>query len=316
MPAAIETDRLSRRFADRLAVDEVSLHVPAHSVYGFLGRNGAGKTTTIKLLLGLLRPDSGSAHIHGIDVAKDRLATARKIGSLLEAHGFYPQLSGRENLDLTRRLRGLRASETDRVLELAEMTMHGARRVSDYSQGMRQRLGLARALLGAPSVLILDEPSNGLDPEGIADIRVFLRSLPVRTGATVLLSSHLLGEIEQTATHIGILSQGRLVLQGDLDQLRSGLACEVLIGTDSPERALCIARQHGFELQTAADGLVVRIPSGESPERAAAALNRVLCVAGVHVHALMPRRRSLESLYREAGQGTSQSESLPSLIAA
>lgn len=312
MPAAIETDHISRRFGGHLAVDAVSLHVPERSVYGFLGRNGAGKTTTIKLLLGLLRPDAGSAYIRGIDVAKDRLAAAGKVGTLLEAHGFYPQLSGRENLDLTRRLRGLPASEIDRVLELSEMTAHGRRRVSEYSQGMRQRLGLARALLGAPPVLILDEPTNGLDPEGIADMRVFLRSLPERSGATVLLSSHLLGEIEQTATHIGILSHGRLVLEGALDQLRLGLACEVLIGTDNPERAQGVARQHGFDLQTAADGLVVRVPSGESPDRAAAALNRVLCVAGVCVHALIPRRRSLESLYHEAGQSTAQDQSLRS----
>lgn len=316
MPAAIETVRLSRRFGDRLAVDGVSLHVPERSVYGFLGRNGAGKTTTIKLLLGLLRPDSGRARIDGIDVAHDRLAAARKIGTLLEAHGFYPQLSGRENLDLTRRLRGLPASEIDRVLELSDMTVHSRRRVGEYSQGMRQRLGLARALLGAPPVLILDEPSNGLDPEGIADMRVFLHSLPERTGATVLLSSHLLGEIEQTASHIGILSHGRLVLEGALDQLRSGLACEVMVGTDTPELAQGIARQHGFDLQVGDDGLVARIPNGESPERAAAALNRVLCIAGVHVHALISRRRSLESLYREASQGAVQDESLPTPIAA
>lgn len=316
MPLAIETDRLCRSFAGRPAVDGVSLHVPARSVYGFLGRNGAGKTTTLKLLLGLLQPDSGSAHICGIDVAKDRLASARQIGALLEAHGFYPQLTGRENLDLTRRLRGLPASEINRVLDLAEMALHAGRPVSEYSQGMRQRLGLARALLGAPSVLILDEPTNGLDPEGIADMRVFLRSLPERTGATVLLSSHLLGEIEQTATHIGILSQGRLVLEGTLDQLRSGLACEVLIGTDTPERAQCVAKQHGFDLHATNDGLIARIPSGESPERAAASLNRVLCVAGVCVHALLPRRRSLESLYREAGQSAEHDASLPSPVAA
>ena len=303
MPLAIETDRLSRRFGARLAVDAVSLQVPERSVYGFLGRNGAGKTTTIRLLLGLLRPDSGSARLFGVDVARDRIRAVRQVGSLLEASGLYPNLSGRENLDLSRRLLGLPAAEIDRVLEITGMRAHAGRPVGDYSLGMRQRLGLARALLGAPPLLILDEPTNGLDPEGIAEMRGFLRALPERSGATVLLSSHLLGEIEQTATHIGILSGGRLVRQGRLNDLKSGLASELLIGTDAPEAALSIARQHGFDVQPTADGLLARIAPGESERQAAAALNRVLCVAGIQVHALMPRQRSLEALYRESGDG-------------
>jgi len=161
MPSAIETEGLTRRFGNRVAVDDVTMTVPERSIYGFLGRNGAGKTTTIKLLLGLLRADAGTARIAGIDIATDRLRAARRIGALLEAQGFYPNLSGHENLDLTRRLLGLPASEIDRVLDVAEMTAHGRRRVADYSLGMRQRLGLARAMLGAPPVLVLDEPTNG-----------------------------------------------------------------------------------------------------------------------------------------------------------
>ncbi len=212
MSATIETLDLSRRFKGHLAVDAVSMTVPDKAVYGFLGRNGAGKTTTLKMLLGLIRPGGGSARICGLDVAENRIAAAAKVGALLEAHGFYGNLSGRENLDLTRSLLGLPRREIDRVLEVVEMSEHARRRVSDYSLGMRQRLGLARAMLGAPPVLVLDEPTNGLDPDGIADMRRFLRALPERTGATVLLSSHLLGEIEQTATHVGILSHGRLVL--------------------------------------------------------------------------------------------------------
>jgi ABC-2 type transport system ATP-binding protein len=300
MPLAIETDRLTRRFGNRLAVDAVSLEVPERSVYGFLGRNGAGKTTTLRLLLGLLRADAGSARICGIDVGRDRLAAARNVGALLESHGLYAHLSGRENLDLCRRLRGLPGSEVDRVLEVVELRVHAARPVGSYSQGMRQRLGLARALLGAPPVLILDEPSNGLDPEGMADMRSLLRELPERSGATVLLSSHLLGEIEHSATHIGILSAGRLVRQGRLDTLKAGLGSELRIGTDTPERALRIAREHGFEVRPAADGLLARIATGER-EQQAAALNRLLCMAGIRVHALTPLACSLESLYREAG---------------
>ena len=305
MPAAVETLGLTRRFGARLAVDSVSMTVPERSIYGFLGRNGAGKTTTIKLLLGLLHADGGHARIAGIDVARDRLGAARKVGALLEAQGFYPNLSGRENLDLTRRLLRLAAKEVDRVLEVAEMTAHGGRRVADYSLGMRQRLGLARAMLGAPPVLVLDEPTNGLDPEGIADMRGFLRELPARSGATVLLSSHLLGEIEQTATHVGILSHGRLVLEGALAELKAGQASEVAIETDTPERALRVARDHGFAVEPSDDGVVARFAPREDARQATAALNRVLCMADVRVHALAPRQHTLETLYRNAALAAS-----------
>ena len=301
MSPAIQTLGLTRRFGAHVAVDAVSMTVPERSIYGFLGRNGAGKTTTIKLLLGLLQADAGQARIAGIDVAADRIGAARKVGALLEAQGFYPHLGGRENLDLTRRLLDLPKREIDRVLELTEMTAHGRRRVADYSLGMRQRLGLARAMLGAPPVLILDEPANGLDPEGIADMRGFLRELPERSGATVLLSSHLLGEIEQTATHVGILSHGRLVLEGALDELKAGMATEVAIETDTPERALLLAREHGFDVEQGDDALIARFAAGEDVRNATAALNRVLCIAGgIRIHALAPRRRSLETLYRNA----------------
>ena len=302
MPAAIETHDLTRRFGNRTAVDAVSMTVPERGIYGFLGRNGAGKTTTIKLLLGLLKADAGSARIAGIDIAADRLGAARKIGALLEAQGFYPHLSGCENLDLSRRLLGLPAREIDRVLDVTEMTQHARRRVADYSLGMRQRLGLARAMLGAPPVLILDEPTNGLDPEGIADMRAFLRELPARTGATVLLSSHLLGEIEQVATHIGILSHGRLVLEGALTELKAGLAGEVAIQTDTPERALAIALDHGFDVvRDQHDSVIARFAPREDLRHATAALNRVLCIAGgIRIHAIAPRQRTLETLYRHA----------------
>jgi ABC-2 type transport system ATP-binding protein len=299
MSAAIETRRLTRRFKRHLAVDAVSMTVPQRAVYGFLGRNGAGKTTTLKMLLGLIRPTEGAALVCGVDVARDRLGAARQVGALLEAHGFYGNLSGRENLDLTRTLLGVPATEIDRVLEVVEMTAHAKRRVSDYSLGMRQRLGLARAMLGAPPVLVLDEPTNGLDPDGIADMRRFLRSLPERTGATVLLSSHLLGEIEQTATHVGILSHGRLVLEGALDRLKADLAPEIAFQADDPARAAALAAARGFELAEADDGLVARLKPGEDARTAAAALNRALIEADIAVFSIGPRARSLEGIYRD-----------------
>ena len=299
MAAAIETCDLTRRFKGRLAVDAVSMTVPEKAVYGFLGRNGAGKTTTLKMLLGLIRPSGGSALVAGMEVTRDRIAAARKVGALLEAHGFYGNLSGRENLDLTRTLLGLPKSEIDRVLEVVEMTEHARRRVSDYSLGMRQRLGLARAMLGAPPVLVLDEPTNGLDPDGIADMRRFLRSLPERTGATVLLSSHLLGEIEQTATHVGILNHGRLVLEGELVRLKADLAPEIALQTDDAARATALARARGFEVAATDDGLVARLRPGEDARTASASLNRALVEADIAVFAIGARSRSLEGIYRE-----------------
>jgi ABC-2 type transport system ATP-binding protein len=300
MTAAIETQGLTRRFGNRVAVDRISMTVPERSIYGFLGRNGAGKTTTIKLMLGLLKADAGQVRIAGIDVARDRLGAARKVGALLEAQGFYPHLSGRENLALSCRLLSQPASEIDRVLEVAEMAAHAKRRVSDYSLGMRQRLGLARAMLGAPPVLVLDEPTNGLDPEGIADMRRFLRELPARTGATVLLSSHLLDEIERTATHIGILSQGKLVLEGALADLKAELATEVAVGTDMPERAAAVARTHGFDVAVDTGTVVARLAPNDDARSAAVALNQALCAAGVRVHELAQRQHSLETLYRQS----------------
>ncbi len=301
MALAIETVDLCRRFGERLVVDRIHLQVPERSVYGFLGRNGAGKTTTIKLLLGLLRPDAGRALVCGIDVVQDRRLAARKIGALLDTLGLYGHLSGRENLDLTRRLLGLPRTEIERVLEITEMTRHAARPVSHYSLGMRQRLGLARALLGSPEVLLLDEPGNGLDPEGIGELRVFLKSLPERTGATVLVSSHQLGEIEQTCTHVGILADGRLVCQGRLQELKAGFDSEILIGTPSPAAAEALLRKHGIAVETRGDGLLAHLPAGALGQQMAAMINHSLWQAGIEVHALVPRQPSLESLFRAIG---------------
>lgn len=310
MPAAIETEDLTRCFGRHRAVDAVSMTVPDRAVYGFLGRNGAGKTTTLKMLLGLIRPTSGAARIAGIDVSRDRIGAARKVGALLEAHGFYANLTGRQNLDLTRTLLGLPAAEIDRVLEVVEMTAHAGRRVADYSLGMRQRLGLARAMLGAPPVLILDEPTNGLDPDGIADIRGFLKDLPARTGATVLLSSHLLGEIEQIATHVGIVHEGRLVLEGELARIKADLAPEISLRVDDIARATAVLKPFDLVMATTGEGMTARLRPGDDPDAAVPAMTRALVEAGVAVLAIGARPRSLEGIYREASapDATRQSE--------
>lgn len=298
MSAAIETEGLSRRFGPRLVVDGLSMTVPERAVYGFLGRNGAGKTTTLKMVLGLIRPSAGTARVRGVDVARDRIGAARKVGALLEAHGFYGNLTGRENLALTSTLLGCPVSEIDRVLEVVEMRPDAGRKVAGYSLGMRQRLGLARAMLGAPPVLVLDEPTNGLDPDGIADMRRFLRALPERTGATVLLSSHLLGEIEQTATHVGVVNEGRLVLEGALARLKADLAPEILLRTGDDAKAAALVRRLDLTAFTSDVGLTIALRPGDDVDRAIATLNRALVEAGTAVFAIGPRERSLEDIYR------------------
>jgi len=299
MSAAIETQGLSRRFGPRLAVDGVSMAVPERAVYGFLGRNGAGKTTTLKMVLGLIRPSAGIAHVCGLDVTRDRIGAARKVGALLEAHGFYGNLTGRENLALTATLLGCPAGEIDRVLEVVEMRPDAGRKVAGYSLGMRQRLGLARAMLGAPPVLVLDEPTNGLDPDGIADMRRFLKSLPERTGATVLLSSHLLGEIEQTATHVGVVNDGRLVLEGELSRLKADLAPEVVFRTGDDARATALLRSRDLVPVASEAGLTIALRPGDDADQAIATLTRALVQAGIPVFAIGPRERSLEDIYRQ-----------------
>ncbi len=303
---AIETRDLRRRFGPTVAVDGVSLSVPRGCVYGFMGRNGAGKTTTLKMLLGLVRPDSGTIRIAGRDALADRLGAARCMRALLEAHGFYAHLSGRENLDLTRSLLGLRRTELDRVLDIVGLSPDAGRRVGGYSLGMRQRLGIARALLGSPEVLILDEPTNGLDPDGIADMRDFLRTLPARANATVLLSSHLLGEVEQVADRVGILHQGRLVLQDDLAALRAGQAPQLKLGCDDPLRARPLITDLG--LKSEPDSGLITLAPGADVREAACALNRALVEAGIGVHELSPQARSLEAIYRDV---TTLSPALP-----
>jgi ABC-2 type transport system ATP-binding protein len=297
---AIETQALSRRYGNRTVVDQVSLRVPERSVFGFLGPNGAGKTTTIRMLLGLLRPTSGRAYLCGVDIVGDRRRAASNIGCLLEAHGFYPNLSGRENLDLTRRLRSLGAGEIDRVLDLTDMRAHAHGRVGTYSLGMRQRLGLARAMMGGPPLLILDEPTNGLDPDGIAEMRDFLSELPDRSGATVLVSSHLLSEVEQIATHIGILQAGQLRVQGRLGDLLAAQTRELDLATNDDARARCLALAAGFDLADRAEGVRIRIRPRDDIHDETAMLNRVLIEAGLDVHQLIPRRPSLEALYRQS----------------
>ena len=220
MDYIIATEQLTKKYKNFTSVNNVSIHVRRGSIYGFLGPNGAGKSTTMKMLLGLTAPTKGSFTIDGKHFPNDRLKILREIGSFIEAPSFYANLTGRENLDVIRRILGLRKNTVEDALELVGLSEFGDRLAKKYSLGMKQRLGLAGALLGRPPILILDEPTNGLDPSGIHEIRNLVKSLPDLYDCTILISSHMLSEIELMADDIGILNHGRLLFEGSLDDLR------------------------------------------------------------------------------------------------
>ncbi len=220
MDYMITTEHLTKKYKNFVSVNNVSLHIRKGSIYGFLGPNGAGKSTAMKMLLGLTVPTKGSFSIDGKHFPEDRLEILKEIGSFIESPSFYANLTGRENLDVIRRILGLPKESVEDALELVGLTEFGGRLAKKYSLGMKQRLGLAGALLGRPPVLILDEPTNGLDPSGIHEIRDLVKSLPSLYDCTILISSHMLSEIELMADDIGILNHGRLLFEGSLDELR------------------------------------------------------------------------------------------------
>lgn len=220
MDYIITTKQLTKKYKNFISVNKISMHIKRGSIYGFLGPNGAGKSTTMKMLLGLTAPTSGSFVIDGRHFPDDRLSILKKVGSFIESPSFYANLTGRENLDIICRILGLPGNAVDDALKLVGLTEFGNRLAKKYSLGMKQRLGLAGALLGRPPILILDEPTNGLDPSGIHEIRNLIKSLPGLYDCTVLISSHMLSEIELIADDIGILNHGRMLFEGSLDELR------------------------------------------------------------------------------------------------
>ena len=232
MDYIITTKQLTKKYKSFVAVNSVSLHIRKGSIYGFLGPNGAGKSTTMKMLLGLTAPTKGSFTIDGKRFPNDRISILKEVGSFIESPSFYANLTGKENLDIIRRILRLPKSSVTDALELVGLSEFGGRLAKKYSLGMKQRLGLAGALLGRPPILILDEPTNGLDPSGIHEIRNLIKSLPGLYDCTVLISSHMLSEIELMADDIGILNHGHLLFEGSLDELRQN-ALQSGFGTDN-----------------------------------------------------------------------------------
>jgi len=290
---AIETRELTRRFGSRAAVHSLALNVPQGCIYGFLGPNGAGKTTTIRLLLGLLRPNEGNIFLYGEPFTWERRDLLRDLGALVETPSLYPHLTGRENLDLTRRILGVPRARVEESLELTGLCADAGRVVRTYSLGMRQRLGLALAWLGKPRLLILDEPANGLDPAGTRELRGWLRQLAKEHQVTVFLSSHLLSEVEQIADHIGVINRGQLVFQGEICNLRR---CQppLIVWVDRPREAAHLLNAGGWRVVEDSNHLLL---VHDVSETEAAEVNRALVMRGIHVYELCRQEDTLEDLF-------------------
>jgi ABC-2 type transport system ATP-binding protein len=294
----IETHGLTKRYRDRTAVAGVDLAVPRACAYGFLGHNGAGKTTVIRMLLGLTHADAGTMQISGRPVPQERGRVLARVGAIVEEPSFHRYLTGRENLRVAAAVRGDGAmTRIPAVLGRVGLADRADDKVGDYSQGMRQRLGVARCLLADPELLILDEPMNGLDPGGILELRHMIRSL-VDEGRTVFLSSHLLDEVEKTCDAAAVIDHGRIVEAGPIGTLlRRSAAAEIEIGCDQPERAIDLLAGHPAVAAAAlgVDGIQVTLVTADG----AAAVNTTLVQAGVAVSRLEPVRHSLEERFLE-----------------
>jgi len=288
----LETVGITRRFGDVNALSDVCLRVRAGSIFGFLGPNGAGKTTLIRIVLGLIRPTAGQVRLFGRDARENRCDALRRTGSLVESPSLYGHLTGHENLEIRRRMLGLAPASIARALEVVGLNSAAGKLVRQYSLGMRQRLGSAQALLASPELLILDEPTNGLDPAGIREMRDLLRRMPAEHGVTVFLSSHLLGEVEQVATHIGILSSGRVLFQGTQAELREAWQGRLHIRCDRNREAAALLERAGFSVDVSDDGIEM-----ENPAIAPESVNRMLVEAGFAVSFLAYEKASLEQLF-------------------
>jgi len=296
----IQTSNLKKRYRGRAAVSNLNLEIAKGEIYGFLGPNGAGKTTTIRMLLGLIRPTEGAVQIFGKDLKKEKLNILRRVGSLVEYPSYYGHLTAVQNLETIRRILDVPRSRIDEVLAIVSLTKESKRAVKGYSLGMKQRLGIASALLGNPELLILDEPTNGLDPAGIQEIRELIREMPQRHGITVLVSSHLLGEIEQMASTVGIIREGEMVFQNTIQNLKDQASEGMQIVVSEPEEAIRVAMDQGFE-GTVQQGML-QFPNLNDAQ--VASLVKCLVDHRHDVYRVEEKKKSLEDIFLQViGEG-------------
>ncbi|HEY1755720.1 MAG TPA: ABC transporter ATP-binding protein [Bryobacteraceae bacterium] len=294
MDFVIETDRLVGGYGKSMVLREVSLRVPRASIYGFLGPNGAGKTTALRMLLGLLRPFSGEIRLFAEPLNGALPGILRRVGSLIEQPSLYDHLTGEENLEIVRRLKFLKRADAGRAIEATGVGEYIQRPAGEYSRGMRQRLGVAMAILGNPELLLLDEPMNGLDAGGLRSFRSVLKNLHQEYGTTIVISSHQFEEVEQVATHIGIMSSvGDLLFQGPREQLSARVPQELVIKVDRWEDAVKILTAGNFKVDLQREHIVIQ---GATTEMARE-VNRLLVTNGIDIHHLAMDSATLEALF-------------------
>jgi ABC-2 type transport system ATP-binding protein len=299
MPATaiIKTTHLDFSFSTGVkTLDDVNLEVPEGSIYGFLGPNGAGKTTTLRLLLGLLRNQQGKIELFGKDFASNRIEILKKLGSLIEQPSLYLHLTAKENLEIYRLIYRCNKSRVNEVLTIVGLENTGRKKAKQFSLGMKQRLSIAVALLHQPELLILDEPTNGLDPNGIVEVRELLKMLNKEHGTTVIVSSHILNEVERMATHVGIIHKGKMLFQGPLHELQQMKTkpTSLEIETSDNGRALQLLQQQ-FTAQQTENKIILPFQNKEQ----AAAINKLLVQSGLDVYALYPQQTDLEQLFMD-----------------
>lgn len=290
----VETRGLTHYFGQQKVVDNLSLKVEKGSVYGFLGPNGAGKTTSIKILLNLIKSPKDTVYLFGKEINSNRIECLSRLGALVEQPAIYAHMSGKENLINRCMLLGINRSKAGEMLALVGLSEAADKKAGKYSLGMKQRLGIGLALLSDPELLLLDEPTNGLDPNGIIEIRKLMIELAAKHKKTILVSSHLLSEIEKIATHVGIINKGSLLFQGTIGELHDLSKPVLEIEVSAAEQAASLLKSHGFELKSI-DGQKIRLMF-ESTEHSGK-INALLVQNGFTVSSLYPIRKDLENLF-------------------
>lgn len=293
MEEIIKTVNLTKKYKNHYSVQHLNMSVGKGEIYGFLGPNGAGKTTTIRMLLGLIKPSEGNFYIFGKDFRKNRLDILRNVGSLVEYPSYYGQLTGHENLEAIRRIVNAPSSRITEVLKIVRLTDAAHRLVKEYSLGMKQRLGIAAALLQNPKLLILDEPTNGLDPAGIHEIRELIKELAHKYEMTILISSHLLSEVDQLASQVGIIVKGKLIYQNSIQNLHKKSSPTFKIGVDNPKNAARFLQQKGWNTTIESGYLYIQ----ETKLDVISKINKELVYGGFLVHCLQENKKSLEDIY-------------------
>jgi len=301
MSIIVQTEQLTKTFQKQQAVDHVDMVIREGEIYGFLGPNGAGKTTTIRMLLGLMKPTSGTVRIFGKELQKHKLDILRQVGSLVENPSYYPHLTAYENLNVVREIVGVPHKRISEVLETVRLTEAAHRKVKGFSLGMKQRLGIAAALMHQPKLLVLDEPTNGLDPSGIIEIRELIKSLPQQYGMTVLISSHLLSEIDQIATAVGVVSRGKLIYQDQMSNLRKLARSTIRIQCSEPGKAVAALKQLELAAAHEQEQLILENCSNRSVADAVS----LLVHQGHDIYRVEENKQSLEQIFLSMTDGVS-----------